>query len=64
MVRQTGTRWSYYWSDVSSSQGNRRIASKYQKLDEVWKFPPLCPSEEAWPRPHLDFGLLTSETKR
>lgn len=40
--------------------GTPKIANNHQKLKEAAK-PLAWPSEGAWPRPHLDFGLQPPE---
>ena len=52
------------WSDVSTSQGMPRTASRQQKLEQARKDPPPELSERTWICRHLDFKLLVLQTER
>ena len=50
--------------DCSYAATGQKTPGGYQKLQEARKFLPLDVWEGAWSYQHLDFGLLTSRTKK
>ena len=52
------------WGDAATSQGARRSASSYQKLEEERQASPPEPGGGVQPCQYLDLRLLASRTVR